>query len=137
MMISCGVSCGIRLILNLRLSLQKLIRVMLDDLDVFEGWQSDAVCRNHDHPHWWISDNYIEVENAKALCGECEVNIPCLISAISGEDASTISLPPMGVYAGMSRLDMLMCAWKRIDDVSESNWSGPDKIVEAVIKREG
>jgi hypothetical protein len=79
----------------------------------------------------------MEVENAKDLCGECKVNVPCIVSAISGDHTSIAGLPPIGVYAGMSRLDMLMCAWERIDDVSESNWSGPDKIIEAVIKREG
>jgi hypothetical protein len=108
---------------------------MLDNTGEFANWQSSAVCRNHDHPDWWISDNYVEVEKAKGLCGECEVNIPCIVSAISGEYASTVGLPTIGVYAGMSRFDMLMSTWKRIEDVSETNWSGPDKVIASVVSR--
>ena len=108
---------------------------MLDERDAFENWRLSALCRDHSHPHWWTSDSMVEVESAKAVCMECSVRVPCMISAVTDSETSLVSLPAVGVYAGMSRLDMLMSAWKRISDVSESNWCGPDKVVETVIKR--
>ena len=125
------------MILSLKPSLQKLTRVMLDEYSEFEDWQLSALCRDHSHPHWWTSDDVVEVENAKAVCMECSVRVPCIINAITDTDAALAELPAIGVYAGMSRLDMLMCVWERVSDVSESNWSGPDKVIETVIQREG
>ena len=110
---------------------------MLDENVPFEDWQLSALCRNHSNPHWWTSDDIVEVENAKAVCMECSVGIPCVISAITDPDTALVRLPVIGVYAGMSRIDMLIDTWKRISDVSESNWYGPDKVVETVIKRDG
>ena len=120
---------------SLSRSLQKLIRIMLDEDDTFENWQSSALCRDHSHPYWWTSDASVEVENAKAVCMECSVKVPCIISAITDPDTAIVELPAIGVYAGMSRLDMLIDTWKRISDVSESNWCGPDKVVETIIER--
>ena len=120
---------------RLKQSLQKSIRVMLDEGDVFENWQLSALCRDHSHAHWWTSDTAVEVENAKAVCMECSVRVPCILSAVTDPDTAGVELPATGVYAGMSRLDMLICTWKRISDVSESNWCRPDKVVKAVIKR--
>ena len=117
--------------------MQKLIRDMLGDIDAFEGWQAHALCRSHRNPGWWTSDDIAELENAKTVCMECSVRVPCIISAVTDPYTDLVELPVMGVYAGMSRLDMLMDTWKRIDDVSESNWSGPDKVVETVIQRDG
>ena len=122
---------------SLNPSLQKLTKVMLDEDTAFEGWQLSALCRDHNHPSWWTSDDTVEVENAKAVCMECSVRVPCIINAITDTDAALAELPAIGVYAGMSRLDMLMCVWERVSDVSESNWSGPDKVIETVIQREG
>ena len=116
-------------------SLQKLTKVMLDEYTAFEGWQKSALCRDHDHPSWWTSDDAVEVEHAKAVCMECSVSIPCIISAITDPDTNVARLPAIGVYAGMSRIDMLIDTWKRISDVAESNWCGPDKVIETVIKR--
>ena len=116
-------------------SLQKLTKVMLDEDTAFEGWQKSALCRDHDHPSWWTSDDAVEVEHAKAVCMECSVSIPCIISAITDPDTNVARLPAIGVYAGMSRIDMLIDTWKRISDVAESNWCGPDKAIETVIKR--
>jgi hypothetical protein len=110
---------------------------MLDEDASFEGWQRSALCRDHSHPHWWTSDDLVEVEHAKAICMECSVRVPCIISAVTDPYTDLVELPVMGVYAGMSRLDMLMDTWKRISDVSESNWSAPDKVIETVIKRAG
>ena len=109
---------------------------MLVDSDAFEGWQVRALCRDHRSPNWWTSDDLIEVDQAKSVCMECPVRVPCVINAITDTDLNLTQLPVAGVYAGMSRLDMLMCLWKRIDDVSESNWSGPDKVIETVIQRD-
>ena len=110
---------------------------MLDELSAFEDWQLSALCRNHSNPNWWTSDDSVEVENAKAVCMECSVRVPCIISAVTDPDTALVRLPATGVYAGMSRIDMLMCTWERVSDVSESNWCGPDKVVEATIQREG
>ena len=120
---------------RLKQSLQKLTRVMLDEDSSFKDWQFSALCRDHSHPGWWTSDDLAEVDNAKAICMECSVRVPCIISAVTDPDTDIVRLPEIGVYGGMSRLDMLMDTWKRICDVSESNWCGPDKVIETVIKR--
>jgi len=110
---------------------------MLDEDSAFQDWQLRALCRDHRSPHWWTSDDSAEVESAKAVCAECSVRVPCIINAIMDVDQDLTSLPAIGVYAGMSRLDMLMCVWERVSDVSESNWCGPDKVIETVVQREG
>ena len=117
--------------------MQKLTRAMLHEDVPFKDWQLSALCRDHTHPYWWTSDNTVEVEHAKAVCMECTVSVPCIISAITDPDTAVVRLPATGVYAGMSRIDMLMDTWKRISDVSESNWCGPDQVIETIIKRDG
>jgi hypothetical protein len=93
-------------------------------------WSQGALCFNSGHRHYWTSYDYDETQYAKTICNDCKVKLPCLIAATSDPFF-------VGVSAGLSKYDMLMAAWRRIEDASESNWSGPDSVIEKALKRGG
>jgi hypothetical protein len=88
-------------------------------------WTKDALCKfDKKFTSFYIDD----VNEAKSLCAECSVQIPCIL-ANEDTDGSFTS-------AGLSKYDRLLIQWKRVENTSERNFGDSSLYVSVVMRRE-
>lgn len=79
------------------------------------NWTDRAICRNDDHPEYWVSYNLQKIEYAKAGCIKCPVQKECISTAGIEDEV-------FGVIAGLSEFDRRMHLWKKVTDINGNNW---------------
>lgn len=75
------------------------------------GWMIDAACKGSD-PSLFMSFIEEEQEEAKKICKDCPVKLPCLAEF---DDINCIT-------SGMTYFERLVKKWKRVDNEFESNF---------------
>lgn len=77
--------------------------------------QGDLPCRHHD-PDLWFAESPQDVEQAKALCGDCPLRAQCLADALERSE-------PWGVWGGELLVSGLVVARKRPRGRPRKEWA--------------
>jgi len=88
-------------------------------------WTKDALCK---FDKKFLSFQIDEVNEAKSICKDCTVKIPCIIANQDVDGTFT--------SAGLSKYDRLMMQWKRVSTQDESNFGDSDLYVSEIVRRE-
>jgi len=87
-------------------------------------WTKDALCK---FDKKFTSYHIDDVVEAKNICGECPVQVECILA--------NMEVGGSFISAGLSKFDRLILQWKRVEDLSESNFEDDSVYVSVVMRR--